>query len=266
MKKIILILLMIGLCCGCQVNYQLEINKDLSVQENLKATKDSSFFEEYENSSMGRVVSLIIRPYLDTLNDNKYNVNNLITDSYGGVTINKKYKSLNEYSKNTILSSQFTDNIEYTSTFVVFAAHCTYTMFRRDKNDEQSEENSDYNFILTVFCPVELGEDILIFDEIDNNICLIPKKNRNISRVPSDGFLFPVLTGGDPDINSVLCYSSKPKEPNKSIVEKVLGCETSFTAIEFINLVLLVFFLSFAITTLLRKYILILQQVYSPIH
>jgi len=113
MKKIILILLMIGLCCGCQVNYQLEINKDLSVQENLKATRDSSFFEEYENSSMGRVVSLIIRPYLDTLNDNKYNVNNLITDSYGGVTINKKYKSLNEYSKNTILSSQFTDNIEY---------------------------------------------------------------------------------------------------------------------------------------------------------
>ena len=113
MKKIILILLMIGLCCGCQVNYQLEINKDLSVQENLKATRDSSFFEEYENSSMGRVVSLIIRPYLDTLNGNKYNVNNLITDSYGGVTINKKYKSLNEYSKNTILSSQFTDNIEY---------------------------------------------------------------------------------------------------------------------------------------------------------
>ncbi|MBO5377759.1 MAG: DUF4317 domain-containing protein [Ruminiclostridium sp.] len=141
-----------------------------------------------------------------------------------------KSKFLDEAENDNFLRN-ITDNIEYTSTFVVFAAHCTYTMFRRDKNDEQSEENSDYNFILTVFCPVELGEDILIFDEIDNNICLIPKKNRNISRVPSDGFLFPVLTGGDPDINSVICYSSKPKEPNKSIVEKVLGCETSFTAI-----------------------------------
>lgn len=148
---------------------------------------------------------------------------------------NTLYKSLKSKLMNEEENEKFlqniTTNIDYTSTFVIFAAHCTYTLFRRDKNDEQSEENSDYNFILTVICPVELGEDILIFDETDNNICLIPKKNRNISRIPSDGFLFPVLTGGDPDINAVLCYTSKPKEPNKSIVEKVLGCETSFTAV-----------------------------------
>ncbi len=141
-----------------------------------------------------------------------------------------KSKFLDEAENDKFLLN-LTSNIDYTSTFVVFAAHCTYTLFRKDKNDEQSEENSDYNFILTVICPVELGEDILIFDETDNNICLIPKKNRNISRTPTDGFLFPVLTGSDPDINSVLCYTSKPKEPNKSIAEKVLGCETSFTAI-----------------------------------
>lgn len=148
---------------------------------------------------------------------------------------NTLYKSLKSKLMNEEENEKFlqniTTNIDYTSTFVIFAAHCTYTLFRRDKNDEQSEENSDFNFILTVICPVELGEDILIFDETDNNICLIPKKNRNISRIPSDGFLFPVLTGGDPDINAVLCYTSKPKEPNKSIVEKVLGCETSFTAV-----------------------------------
>jgi len=141
-----------------------------------------------------------------------------------------KSKLLDEAENDKFLQN-ITANIDYTSTFVIFAAHCTYTLFRKDKNDEQSEENSDYNFILTVICPVELGEDVLIFDETDNNICLIPKKNRNISRTPTDGFLFPVLTGGDPDVNSVLCYTSKPKEPNKSIVEKVLGCETSFTAV-----------------------------------
>ena len=145
------------------------------------------------------------------------------------------YKSLKSKFLNDTENDKFllniTRNIEYTSTFVIFAAHCTYTLFRRDKNDEQTEESNDYNFILTVLCPVELGEDVLIFDENDNDICLIPKKNRNISRVPTDGFLFPVLTGGDPDINSVLCYTSKPKEPNKSLVEKVLGCEASFTAV-----------------------------------
>ena len=141
-----------------------------------------------------------------------------------------KSKFLDETENDKFLNN-IVSNIDYTSTFVIFSAHCTYTLFRKDKNDEQTEESNDYNFILTVICPVELGEDILIFDENDNNICLIPKKNRNISRVPTDGFLFPVLTGGDPDINSVLCYTSKPKEPNKSIAEKVLGCETSFTAV-----------------------------------
>ncbi|MBQ7834449.1 MAG: DUF4317 domain-containing protein [Ruminiclostridium sp.] len=124
-----------------------------------------------------------------------------------------------------------TKNIEYTSTFAIISAHCTYTIFRRDKNDELSEQNNDYNFILTVLCPVEIGEDVLVFDDDSNNICLIPKKDRVVSRTPTDAFLFPILTCGDPDINAVLCYSSKPKEPNRSLVKEVLGCETTFTAV-----------------------------------
>ncbi len=127
--------------------------------------------------------------------------------------------------------SNITKNIEYTSTFAIIAAHCTYTLFRRDKNDELSDQTNDYNFILTVLCPVEIGEDVLVFDDDENNICLIPKKSRVISRNPTDGFLFPILTCGDPDINAVLCYTNKPKEPNRSLVEEVLGCERSFTAV-----------------------------------
>lgn len=126
---------------------------------------------------------------------------------------------------------RITENIEYTSTFAIISAHCTYTLFRRDKNDEKTEQSNDYNFILTVFCPVEIGEDVLVFDDDSNNICLIPKKSRVISRAPTDGFLFPILTCGDPDINAVLCYTSKPKEPNRSLVKNVLGCESVLTPI-----------------------------------
>ncbi len=142
--------------------------------------------------------------------------------------LKSKFQDENDIDK---FLNNITSNIEYTSTFAIFSAHCTYTLFRNDKNDEQTEESNDYNFIITVLCPVELGEDVLIFDEKDNNICLIPEKCRSISRVPTDAFLFPILTGGDPDIHSVLCYTSKPKEPNRSLAEKVLGCETSFTAV-----------------------------------
>lgn len=134
-------------------------------------------------------------------------------------------KDLEDYLK------MITANIEYTSTFVIIAAHCTYTIFRRDKNDERADQTNDYNFILTVLCPVEIGEDVLIFDDDANNICLIPHKSRVISRSPTDAFLFPVLTCGDPDINAVLCYTAKPKEPNKSLVKDVLGCETIFTPV-----------------------------------
>lgn len=122
-----------------------------------------------------------------------------------------------------------TDNIVYVSTFAVFAVHCTYTLFKRNKNDEKIEDNSDYNFILVVFCPVETADDVLIFDDNSNNIYKRPKNDRLISRNPSDAFLFPVLTGGDPDVNGVLYYTSKPKEPNKSIIEDILGCEQTFT-------------------------------------
>ena len=86
------------------------------------------------------------------------------------------YKSLKSKFLNDTENDKFllniTRNIEYTSTFVIFAAHCTYTLFRWDKNDEQTEESNDYNFILTVLCPVELGEDVLIFDENDKIYCL----------------------------------------------------------------------------------------------
>lgn len=114
MKKFILILLMIGLCCGCQVKYQVNINEDLTVEERVRATRSAEFFEGYENSSVGRVVGIILRPYLDTLNENEYVVNNYITETNSGVTINKKYSSLDEYAKNTIFISQFGDKINVT--------------------------------------------------------------------------------------------------------------------------------------------------------
>lgn len=112
-KKLILIVFMLMLCCGCQANYKLTINEDLSVEEELMATKDASFFAEYKNSSMGRVVSSILSPHLDTLNDNNYVVNNYITSSRGGVIINKTYENLDSYSNDTIYISQFTDKISY---------------------------------------------------------------------------------------------------------------------------------------------------------
>lgn len=133
--------------------------------------------------------------------------------------------------QNDIFLQNITRNIEYTSTFAILSAHCTYTLFNRDKNEEKMEiADTDFNFLITAICSVELGDDVLIFDDEKQSIYKKHNTDRLISRVPSDAFMFPVLTGGGADVNSVLYYTAKPKQPNKSVVNQVLGCEFTFTA------------------------------------
>ena len=48
------------------------------------------------------------------------------------------YNAMREKFRNEELNEAFlhniTENIDYVSTFVIFAAHCTYTLFKKDKN------------------------------------------------------------------------------------------------------------------------------------
>lgn len=112
-RKFVFIFLIIILCSGCRAEYNLTINDDLSVEENVLATEDSAFFEEYEKSSIGRVVGFILEPYLNTLNENKYTTNSYITSGRSGVTISKRFNSIEEYANSTIFASQYTDKVNY---------------------------------------------------------------------------------------------------------------------------------------------------------
>lgn len=112
-KKFVFIVFIIILCSGCRAEYNLTINDDLSVEENVLATEDSEFFEEYEKSSMGRVVGFILEPYLNTLNENSYTTNSYITNSRSGATIMKKFNSIEEYANSNLFSSQYAENVNY---------------------------------------------------------------------------------------------------------------------------------------------------------
>ena len=113
MKKVFLMTIMMLLCVGCEAKYNITFNDDLSVKETINATEDKDFFDEYENSSMGRVVGFILEPYLNDLNKQGYNTDTIITSQNGGVSITNNYKNFDGYKRNTLLSSQFTDKIEY---------------------------------------------------------------------------------------------------------------------------------------------------------
>ena len=148
--------------------------------------------------------------------------------------------------QNTEFLRRIADNIEYISSFAVFAAHCTYSVMKKNKNDDDMDEaDTDYNFIITAICPVELRMDGLIVTEDTEDaegesegeekgekkqrICKATEFDRVI-QPPTDGFLFPVFSERAPDVNAVLYYTKKPKDPNISVVEDFLGCEFSFTA------------------------------------
>lgn len=138
---------------------------------------------------------------------------------------------LNDESMVNIMLDQIVKNMDYISTYAILIGHCTYTVFKKTRNDEINPYDSvEYSFLVTAICPVEVRIDGLIYNEDDNAIEKKVAYDRIVSEVPTDGFLYPTFTGRGPDVNHVLYSVRKPKEVNTSIVENVLGCKFVCTA------------------------------------
>lgn len=139
------------------------------------------------------------------------------------------YEILGSKLENEELNRKLIDTIaekmEYVSTYAVFAAHCTYSVLKKNKMDELTDDaDTNYRFIITAVCPVTLRIDGLVYDIEQNSIAKNSRSDR-IVEMPSDGFLFPLFNDRAPDVNGVLYYSKNAKKPNVSIVEELLGCE-----------------------------------------
>ena len=122
------------------------------------------------------------------------------------------------------------ENIDYTQPFTVITAYCTYSVPKKNKNDETDDFNhEEYNYLLTAICPAESDTDGLIYVSSDNAIQIKSDTDLIISKVPTDGFLFPTFSDRQSDINHVMYYT-KSKEPNVSIIENVLMCTYTMSA------------------------------------
>lgn len=121
------------------------------------------------------------------------------------------------------------ENIDYTPSFAIISAHCTYTVRIKNKNDDFNEDNSlDYNFMLTAFCQAELSDMGLVFSQDE----LFKKINTEfvVGKSANDGFLYPAFSDRSPDVNSIMYYTKTFKKPNLSIIEDILGCEFVMSA------------------------------------
>ena len=112
-KRIIYVIALILLCCGCSTKYTIEIDENLGVKEYARAAETDDFFEQYPNSSVERVIGFLLEPNLEYLNKNGFEVSNVTDDTEAGVGISNSYTSIDEYVKVSKLYEQY-GNLEYT--------------------------------------------------------------------------------------------------------------------------------------------------------
>lgn len=142
-------------------------------------------------------------------------------------------KGLDDQEQLEKFISHVLEKMVYPLPYALFVAQCTYTVFEKNKFGEKNTFDSrDFHFLLCAVCPVESRVDGLIYDEAENLIIRKTHFDRVVAEAPTDGFLFPTFTGRGPDVNHVMYFTKKPKDPNVSIVEEVLGCHYTLSAEE----------------------------------
>ncbi len=146
----------------------------------------------------------------------------LLTSKLADDELNKQYLSL------------IAQKLDYVSSYCVFTAHCTYTALKKKSKNIRLEEidaepSLDYNFLITAFCPIDLRIDGLVYNDGSGRIEKKAESDRIVGQT-ADGFLFPVFSEREPDVNSVMYYARAFKKPDLSIVEDLLGCEFTMSA------------------------------------
>lgn len=112
MRKYLLLIVVVFMLSGCTVNYDLEINSDLTVEESIVVLNHASYFE---------VVGSVKDVYKNTVDLGMHNTNyitydyisNSANDLYG-VSINKTYSSLDDFKENASSLKELYDDIEIT--------------------------------------------------------------------------------------------------------------------------------------------------------
>ncbi|MBR4830934.1 MAG: hypothetical protein IKZ96_04185 [Bacilli bacterium] len=98
-KRVLIILFFVIMISGCKVNYELQINKDLSVNEKVTATENTNRMKSRTNLDISQSVSYLYKIYKTSyMGDDNYSI--ISADSTTSATVNNSYSSIEEYSKN----------------------------------------------------------------------------------------------------------------------------------------------------------------------
>ena len=161
MKKKILILLIPFLLTGCaSVNYELDIDKNINVSEKVKITATSDFFNIYYKNLP---ITIVKEFYNDSDIQNKLNSNNYKHEinqknaKYPEVIVSKEYKSLEEYSQNTIFKNQVFENVIITTNDNLITLQTVN--FKKYTTDDDSDSYTVSKLAISIKSPYVVVEN-----------------------------------------------------------------------------------------------------------
>lgn len=140
------------------------------------------------------------------------------------------YKVLQDELQNPEIAYELLDkiaqNYECDGTYAVFCGLCSYSVMKKAKDLETIDDSGElYKFIICGICPVKIDKAGLVYSDEQQEIVKKHNIDRLIAQTPQDGFLYPVFSSRSADINSVMYYTHTPKNPNRSVINEILGCE-----------------------------------------
>ena len=113
MKKIKILILICLFCVGCDAKYELNINDDLSVNENIVGLETDTFYNNYYKSSKERVIDFVSETKKEYLNEVGYSKEIVDIDNMTGAKFSKTFSNLEEYFEKSEAYTQFYENWDY---------------------------------------------------------------------------------------------------------------------------------------------------------
>lgn len=128
-------------------------------------------------------------------------------------------------------TNHIVDSMNYTGPYAIITAHSTYTVRHKRKDDTDSDNTEEYNFLVAAVCPAHIVDSGFSYDNATGEFSTESDPKLYISHEPTDGFIYPTFDNRSPNVSSVMYYCKNPKNMNDSIVEYTLGCKFTMSPI-----------------------------------
>lgn len=132
---------------------------------------------------------------------------------------------LKDEETNEILFENIIDYCSIKGYSAIFVIHGIYDIPGKGTDNEAMEDASEevYEYIMTAICPVTLSKPGLSWNREEGTM---GEANRQwMIQMPSTAFLYPAFTDRSQDLDHVWFYTKNANDPEKALIDQVLGCK-----------------------------------------